>query len=410
LNNNPGNLEFRNQPGAVLGDDGRFAKFTKPEDGYNALVSQIVLDQSRPDTTLGSYISKFAPPGGRDKNDTAGYVKDAAKSLGIDPTTPLAQVDPHRLAQFQATEESGTTVTQPPGTPAPPAAAGPKIVGHKPATSATPLTDEQIRQKAADDPSLDFDAWTYMLEKKFNVRGIGKGATEGAEQIKKRAGQIMKDFDLNPAELFARGADLKASVPALTKVTTNAALIDGFEGTLQKNAEIARRLSAAYQRSDFPLINDVVGAFKTGTGSAEAKNLAGQLHVMSREWSKIMAGSVSANGVPNREAEQTDALVSKAITDGQLNSLIDNVIIPDAQARTSANNAEKQKLKDSIAGLIGKGGKPTPAPPATAPPLPSTLTPQHVGQVFYFPKLKKNMKVLGVHPGAATPLQLGEAQ
>ena len=399
LNNNPGNLEFRGQPGAVMGDDGRFAKFTKPEDGYNALVSQIQLDQSRPDMTLGSYISKFAPPGGRDKNDTGGYVKDASKALGVDAATPLAQVDPHRLAQFQAQEESGSKVAGATATQPPPAAGGPKIVGHKPSTSAAPLTDEQIRQKAADDPSLDFDAWTYMLEKKFNVRGIGKGATEGAEQIKKRAGQIMKDFDLNPAELFSRGADLKASVPALTKVTTNAALIEGFEGTLQKNAEVAKKLSEAYSRGNFPLINNVVNAFKTGTGDSEALNLAGQLHVMSREWAKIMAGAVSSNGVPIREAEQTDALIAKGISDGQLNSLIDNVIIPDARNRTSANNEEKQKLRDSIAALTGKGGKgSTPPPPnAAPPPMPGRPTQADIGKVFLSPT-KGRVKLLAVDP------------
>jgi hypothetical protein len=105
LNNNPGNLRFAHQTGATAGIGG-FARFESPEAGYQALMNQIRLDASR-GYTLAQYITKYAPPS---ENDTALYIEQACQSLGIDANTPLAKVDFHRLAAFQARKESGTIV------------------------------------------------------------------------------------------------------------------------------------------------------------------------------------------------------------------------------------------------------------------------------------------------------------
>ena len=56
-NNNPGNLEYRGQPGAT--QNGRYAQFARPEDGYQAMQDQIDLDSKR-GSTLGDYIRKYA--------------------------------------------------------------------------------------------------------------------------------------------------------------------------------------------------------------------------------------------------------------------------------------------------------------------------------------------------------------
>jgi hypothetical protein len=105
LNNNPGNLRFAHQTGATPGVGG-FARFESPEAGYQALINQIHLDASR-GYTLAQYITKYAPPS---ENDTALYIEQACRSLGIDANTSLANVDFRRLAAFQARKESGTIV------------------------------------------------------------------------------------------------------------------------------------------------------------------------------------------------------------------------------------------------------------------------------------------------------------
>jgi hypothetical protein len=104
-NNNPGNLTYAGQQGAVMGAGG-FAKFATPQDGYNALISQVKLDQSR-GMTLGQYITKYAPP---TSNNTAQYIQQASTALGVNANTSLASIDPNQIAQFQAMKESGTQI------------------------------------------------------------------------------------------------------------------------------------------------------------------------------------------------------------------------------------------------------------------------------------------------------------
>ncbi len=109
-NNNPGNLRFAGQQGAKPGAGG-YASFPSPEAGYAALQNQIQIDTKK-GLTLQQYITKYAPPS---ENDTAGYIAKAAQAVGVDPKTPLSQIDANKLAQFQVKQESSSTVN---GTPA----------------------------------------------------------------------------------------------------------------------------------------------------------------------------------------------------------------------------------------------------------------------------------------------------
>ncbi len=116
-NNNPGNLRFAGQQGATQGDGG-FARFNSPEEGYTALLSQIQRDQDR-GLPLGAFIAKYAPPY---ENDTAAYVNQIARSMGVSPGTPLSHLPVHALAKFMVQKESGSQVKDmlPIGIPAQP--------------------------------------------------------------------------------------------------------------------------------------------------------------------------------------------------------------------------------------------------------------------------------------------------
>lgn len=106
VNNNPGNLRFAGQPGAVQGEGG-FARFETPEAGLKALENQIKLDASR-GHTIASFVSKFAPP---TENDTATYIKNIANATSSSPMTPIAQIDLRKLLAAMARQESGSQIT-----------------------------------------------------------------------------------------------------------------------------------------------------------------------------------------------------------------------------------------------------------------------------------------------------------
>lgn len=105
VNNNPGNLRFANQDGAVPGQGG-FARFNSPEEGVRALQNQVALDASR-GHTLDSFISKYAPPR---ENDTRKYKQQAVATLGYPVNTPISQIPLNDLVKFIARKESSTKI------------------------------------------------------------------------------------------------------------------------------------------------------------------------------------------------------------------------------------------------------------------------------------------------------------
>jgi len=104
-NNNPGNLRFVGQPGAVQGKGG-FAKFSTPEAGVQAMKNLLVLRKNQ-GMTLSQLINSYAPPV---ENDTGLYIKQISSALNVPPNTPLSQIDINALARAMAKKESSTII------------------------------------------------------------------------------------------------------------------------------------------------------------------------------------------------------------------------------------------------------------------------------------------------------------
>lgn len=95
-NRNPGNLEFRGQPGAEPEEgSGRFAKFQSVADGVSALVKQLQRYGDRGTDTITEIVSKYAPP---NENDTQAYIAALAKRMGVSPDKELDLNDAETLS------------------------------------------------------------------------------------------------------------------------------------------------------------------------------------------------------------------------------------------------------------------------------------------------------------------------
>lgn len=105
VNNNPGNLRFVGQAGAVQGEGG-FARFASPQAGYQALLNQIQLDASR-GLTLQEFIYKYAPPS---ENDSRLYLQQVQQATGATPQTPISQINRDALGRAIAKKESSTII------------------------------------------------------------------------------------------------------------------------------------------------------------------------------------------------------------------------------------------------------------------------------------------------------------
>lgn len=97
-NNNPGNLEYRGQAGAVPeAGSGRFAKFESPTEGVAALAKQLQLYGQRGLDTINEIINKYAPAG---ENNTKAYIDNLTRRLGVAPDEELDLSNPQLLSDL----------------------------------------------------------------------------------------------------------------------------------------------------------------------------------------------------------------------------------------------------------------------------------------------------------------------
>ena len=95
INNNPGNL--RSGPGQVGTDANGYAIFASMQDGWNALYNQVQINIDRGLTLNEFFAGKpgvypgYAPAA--DSNQPYVYASNVSQWTGIDPNTPLNQLD-----------------------------------------------------------------------------------------------------------------------------------------------------------------------------------------------------------------------------------------------------------------------------------------------------------------------------
>lgn len=227
-NNNPGNIEFYNQPGASLeSKGGRFARFSTPEQGINAMSKQLDLyftgksrNVTKPINTIQDIITTWAPPKnkkGQVENDTAAYIASVAKSMGVSPTAELNLNDPNTKAALisaMITHENG-------GNPYTHEQYIAGITG-KTSTAAAASNAIQIPQAIGAKAVSDYSTAITELNNKFNLQttqdqaktGLGtKGQTIDSWLISKstkdREGStLVTDYSSKVAKLARNNAKL----------------------------------------------------------------------------------------------------------------------------------------------------------------------------------------------------------
>jgi len=111
-NNNPGNIEFGPfaEANGAIGSDGRFAVFPTYEAGRAAKGALLFSSEGYEGKSIASALERYAPRS--DNNNTDAYIATVAGALGVDPNTPLADLNPaQREAMLTAMErvEGGGT-------------------------------------------------------------------------------------------------------------------------------------------------------------------------------------------------------------------------------------------------------------------------------------------------------------
>lgn len=86
-NNNPGNLRYAGQPGAIGQDAQGFAIFPDYQSGLTALDNQITLDASR-GQSISQFTNIYAPAS--DGNNPTSYAAQIAAAAGLSPSDSLS--------------------------------------------------------------------------------------------------------------------------------------------------------------------------------------------------------------------------------------------------------------------------------------------------------------------------------
>jgi len=210
-------------------------------------------------------------------------------------------------------------------------------------------------------PGIEDDAFIGLTTGKWPPVGrAGTALANRQMRVRERAGEIRVEWGMTRDDIGALQTTTAENKKQFGRINQLDSFLNAADTTLNLNAQWARELSSRFNRGDIQLYNEVLGALKTGTGSDEALNLAGQLHTLAQTWAKILEGGVqSVSGVSVRSAEDAQALLYRAMSDHQLDSFITNVIFKDRDHRKVGVDQEKVRLLDSIrrpAEALGGGG------------------------------------------------------
>ncbi|MCF9034192.1 hypothetical protein [Acinetobacter nectaris] len=98
-NNNPGNMEFKNQKNAKLDPSSshNFAIFKTPQDGIDAMRRQLGIYDKRGTNSIQAIIKTWAP---EFENNTKAYIATVARKLGVNADQKLNMNDPTVLKEL----------------------------------------------------------------------------------------------------------------------------------------------------------------------------------------------------------------------------------------------------------------------------------------------------------------------
>jgi hypothetical protein len=96
-NNNPTNLEYRQDQPGVIGRNGRWGVYGTPEAGIAAGLHQMILDQRRGYDSVSKEITRRSPPS---ENPTAEMIKTISGHAGMNPDAKYDLTDPAQAKRF----------------------------------------------------------------------------------------------------------------------------------------------------------------------------------------------------------------------------------------------------------------------------------------------------------------------
>jgi hypothetical protein len=351
-NHNPGNIEdgtFAQSLPGYAGTDGRFAKFDSPEAGAKAQVALLGSYGKRGINTVSGIINRWAPPS--DNNPTDDYVKFVADKVGVKPDQKLDMTDTGTLSDIasaiKAFEGSGKSASN--------SSARVLAVGKDKGDDGN-LSDDAVEQAAE----------RYIVNGALPPMGQGKTGTQNRDKILNKAAEMEKSTGRTGAEAVAAWSGVKGNVAALSKLTQTRSMVESFESTARKNADLMLSLAPkGGGQTGAPVVNRWLQAGrKQIAGDPDVANFDIALGTFADEYAKIVSGATGSQGSTDASRKEAYDRLSKYATQSQLQGGIATM------KKEMANRIESMKEQEAAAKAAISGGTGAPKPAATVAPRP----------------------------------------
>lgn len=221
---------------------------------------------------------------------------------------------------------------------------------------------------------LDLAAQTYLQTGTMpsglsRVPGASLKIVERAAQLAAENGDTAKTAVLNRQAVAAGKA-------ALSKLTTQKALVGAFEKTAMKNMELAASLSSELARSGSPLLNRAIMSFRQGvTGDPQTAKFVNALIAARTEYAKVLSGATGASGITDSARAEADHLFSSVSNDETLQAVLQVA----RQEMGNRMSSFDEQIAEVNASTSARG--PNPAPDASAPVAQQRLTPEQAAKL-----------------------------
>lgn len=209
---------------------------------------------------------------------------------------------------------------------------------------------------------LDLAAQTY-LQTGTMPSGLSRVPGASLKIVERAAEMAAANGDTAKSAVLNRQA-VSAGKAALSKLTTQKALVGAFEKTAAKNMDLAAALSSQIARTNSPLVNRGIMAFQQGVaGDPQTAQFVNALIAARTEYAKVLSGATGAAGITDSARAEANHLFSTATSNETLQAVL-KVAKQEMANRMTSFDDQIAEVTASTAGA--------PAPAAAAPEITAT--------------------------------------
>jgi hypothetical protein len=217
-------------------------------------------------------------------------------------------------------------------------------------------SEAQTDDGSLSDDAVEQAAERYLANGTLPPFGMGKTGTANRDKVLNKAAEMEKATGRTGAEAVADWAGVKANTAALAQLTKTRSMVESFENTAKKNADLMLQLAPkGGGQTGMPVVNRwlQVGR-KQVAGDADVSNFDIALGTFADEYAKIVSGATGAQGSTDASRREAYDRLSKYATQGQLAGGIATM------KKEMANRIESLKDQEAAAraAIIGKPAAP----------------------------------------------------